>query len=184
MVQQLVHELGQGRKAAAISATNCVCHFLIMKNKEEYYMAFAIKEAKKAELEDEVPIGCVIVREDKIIARSHNRKESKDSAIYHAEVEAILEASKVKDSWNLNDCDLYVTLEPCLMCTGAILNSRLRKVCYGASSFKSGFLKTKIDLEEIQGLNHYPMIRAGILEKECAQLLSSYFQKKRFSQTE
>lgn len=184
MVQQLAHELGQGRKTAAISDSNCVYRFLIMKNREEYYMSLAIEEAKKAELADEVPIGCVIVCDDMVIARNHNHKESKNNAIYHAEVEAILEASKVKNNWNLNDCDLYVTLEPCMMCTGAILNSRLRTVYYGADSFKAGFLKTKINLEAIRGLNHYPVIKKGVLERECAQLLSHYFQKKRSDQTE
>ena len=179
MVQQLAHELGQGRKTAAISDSNCVYRFLIMKNREEYYMSLAIEEAKKAELADEVPIGCVIVCDDMVIARNHNHKESKNNAIYHAEVEAILEASKVKNNWNLNDCDLYVTLEPCMMCTGIINLSRIRTVYYGTQDPKGGCLETVIDLKKINRLNHYPNIVGNILQKECSEILTNYFRKKR-----
>ena len=158
------------------------CTILIMINKEYFYMQEAIEEAKKALVEDEVPIGCIIVCDDKIIASAHNKKEQKNRAIYHAEIEAIILAEKVKNNWNLSDCDMYVTLEPCMMCAGAILNARIRRVYYGTKSFKAGFLHTKIALENIMGLNHYPQIIPNILQEKCAELLHEYFLSKRKKQ--
>lgn len=159
------------------------CAIFNIMNKEEMYMKLALEEAAIAKEEDEVPIGCVIVCEDKVIAKTHNRKEIKNNAIFHAEIEAILEASRVKNNWNLSDCELYVTLEPCMMCTGAIVNSRIEKVVFGAPSHKAGCLITKINLLEVNGLNHYPKIVSSVLEKECAQLLSEYFKQKRMNHT-
>ena len=109
----------------------------------EKYMKEAIKEAKKAELKDEVPIGCVIIKDDKIIARAHNLRESKQQSIAHAEILAIEKACKKIGSWRLENCDLYVTLEPCPMCSGAILQSRISNVIYGAKDFKGGCIESK-----------------------------------------
>lgn len=145
----------------------------------EKYMREAIKLAKKAEEKDEVPIGCVIVKNDKIIARGYNLRESKQQSIAHAEIMAIQKACKKVGSWRLEDCELYVTLEPCSMCTGAILQSRISKVIYGAKDPKGGCIESCIKLYEYKGFNHYPETTGGILEEECAQLLKDFFKKKR-----
>ena len=124
-----------------------------MKNR---FMQEAYKEALKAFQKDEVPIGCVIVKDEKIIARAHNRKEEKNSAIYHAEIEAINKASKKLNNWYLKDCEMYVTLEPCMMCVGAIINSRIKKVYYGAKDSKGGSIESNLNIRGIKNLNHYP----------------------------
>ncbi len=143
------------------------------------YMKEAIKEAKKAELIDEVPIGCVIVRSDKIIARGHNVRETKQSPIGHAEIVAINKASKKLNSWRLEDCDIYITLEPCIMCSGAIIQSRIKNIYYGASDPKGGALGSSIDVLQANNINHHPIVHKGILADECAEMLRSYFRKKR-----
>ena len=145
----------------------------------EKYMKEAIKEAKKAELKEEVPIGCVIVKDDKIIARAYNLRESKQQSIAHAEILAIEKACKKIGSWRLENCDLYVTLEPCPMCSGAILQSRISNVIYGAKDFKGGCIESCMKMYEVAGFNHYPKTISGILEDECAELLTSFFKKKR-----
>lgn len=143
------------------------------------YMLAAIKEAKKAEYKDEVPIGCVIVKDDKIIARAHNLRESKQSSIAHAEIIAIEKACKKVGSWRLEDCDLYVTLEPCPMCSGAILQSRIRTVIFGAYDFKGGCLGSCMNMYEVKGFNHYPEVIGGIMEDICGSLLTTFFKIKR-----
>lgn len=148
----------------------------MMNNK---YMKEAIKEAKKAELKDEVPIGCVIVKDDKIIARGHNLRESKQQSIAHAEIMTIQKACKKLGTWRLEDCDLYVTLEPCPMCSGAILQSRMKTVIYGASDKKGGCLGSCMNMYEVQGFNHYPSVVEGVLKEECGALLTDFFRKKR-----
>lgn len=145
----------------------------------EKYMKEAIKEAKKAQLKDEVPIGCVIVKDDKIIARAHNLRESKQQSIAHAEILAIQKACKKIGSWRLENCDLYVTLEPCPMCSGAILQSRICNVIYGAKDYKGGCIESCMKMYEVEGFNHYPMTIGGILEEECSSLLTSFFKNKR-----
>ena len=142
-------------------------------------MSLAYKEAEKAFAEDEVPIGCVIVYEGKVIAKAHNRKVRKNCAIFHAEIECINKACKKLDNWNLKGCEMYVTLEPCLMCTGAIINSRIDKVYYGCKDPKGGALESNVELKKISGLNHYPEIHGGILEKECSAILKDFFKNKR-----
>ena len=142
-------------------------------------MKAAYKEAQKAFLEDEVPIGCVIVKEGKIVARAHNCKEKKNCALFHAEVECIQKAARKLSNWNLKGCELYVTLEPCMMCTGAIINSRIDKVYYGCKDPKGGALESNIQLKQIKLLNHYPEIEGGIMEKECSQILKDFFRNKR-----
>ena len=142
-------------------------------------MNAAYKEAQKAFNEDEVPIGCVIVKDGKIIARAHNKKEKKNSAIFHAEIECIKKANKKVNDWYLKDCDIYVTLEPCMMCTGAIINSRIRKIYFACKDPKGGAITSNINILEIKNINHYPEIEYGIMEKECSELLKEFFRNKR-----
>lgn len=146
---------------------------------KEEYMQAAIKEAEKAKIKDEVPIGCVIVKDNKIIARGHNLRETKQQSINHAEIIAIQKACKKVGSWRLEDCDLYVTLEPCCMCAGAILQSRIRNVIYGASDPKGGSIDSTLHMYDQPGFNHYPTVQAGVLQDECAQLLKNFFKEKR-----
>ena len=144
-------------------------------------MKEALKEAKKAELIDEVPIGCVIVKDDKIIARGHNQRETKQSPIGHAEIIAINKASKKLKSWRLEGCDIYVTLEPCIMCSGAIIQSRINKVYYGASDPKGGALGSSINVLEANNINHHPEVISGVLKEECSSIITNYFKAKRLS---
>ena len=145
------------------------------------YMKEALKEAKKAELIDEVPIGCVIVKDDKIIARGHNQRETNQSPIGHAEIIAINKASKKLKSWRLEGCDIYVTLEPCIMCSGAIIQSRINKVYYGASDPKGGALGSSINVLEANNINHHPEVISGVLKEECSSIITNYFKAKRQS---
>ena len=143
------------------------------------FMEAAYKEAQKAFKEDEVPVGCVIVKDDEIIARAHNRKVKKDCAVYHAEIECITKACKKLNNWNLKGCDIYITLEPCMMCTGAIVNSRLDRIFYGCKDPKGGALVSNIRFKRIRNLNHYPEIKGGIMESECSTILKEFFKNKR-----
>ena len=144
-------------------------------------MKEALKEAKKAELIDEVPIGCVIVKDDKIIARGHNQRETDQSPIGHAEIIAINKASKKLKSWRLEGCDIYVTLEPCIMCSGAIIQSRIRKVYYGAFDPKGGALGSSINVLEAKNINHHPEVISGVMQEECSKIITNYFKAKRQS---
>ncbi len=146
---------------------------------DEAYMQMAIAEAKKAELLDEVPIGCIIVKNDQVIATAFNERETSQQAIAHAEILAIKKANAFIGSWRLEDCTLYVTLEPCPMCAGAILLSRIKRVVYGAKDRKGGCIESCMHMYETAGFNHYPQITGGVLEKECGLLLSDFFQHKR-----
>ena len=142
-------------------------------------MRLAIREAQKAEMIDEVPIGAVIVKDGKVIARAHNKKESKNQATRHAEIEAIEKATKKVNNWWLEDCDIYVTLEPCAMCAGALINSRLRNIYFGAYDKKAGCCGSLYNLPIDVRFNHRLGVEGGILEEECASLLTNYFKKKR-----
>lgn len=139
----------------------------------------AYQEALKAAEEDEVPIGCVIERDGKVLSKAHNRKEEKQNAVRHAEIEAIEKAVKKLGTWHMEDCELYVTLEPCLMCAGAIVNSRITKVYYATRDPKGGAFKSVIDLDELKGINHHPDWEEGLMREECSKLLKDYFRKKR-----
>jgi len=150
-----------------------------MEKTAEDYMRAALKEAEKARAMDEVPVGAVIVKDGKIIARAHNLREKNRQANAHAEMLAIQKASRKLDTWCLEDCDLYVTLEPCMMCTGAIVLSRIRNLYYGTADPKGGAVVSLIQLREIRRLNHHPKITAGILQPECAEILTSFFREKR-----
>lgn len=145
----------------------------------EKFMKAALKEAQKAYNKLEVPVGCVIVRDGKIIARAHNLKETKTDTTKHAEILAIQKASKKLKSWRLLDCDMYVTLEPCSMCTGAIINSRIRKVYYGAHDQKTGAIGSVFNLLEDYTFNHKVEYEAGILEQECEKILKDFFKELR-----
>jgi len=140
-------------------------------------MYSAIREAEKAEALDETPIGCVIVKDGKIIARGHNRRETKKNALMHAEIIAINKACKKLGGWRLPGCEIYVTLEPCPMCMGAILQSRIEKVYFGAYDYKSGCLGSVCDLSEI--LPHKISFTGGILQVQCENILKNFFKKLR-----
>lgn len=145
----------------------------------EKWMKEAIKQAKKAAQKDEVPIGCVIVKDDQIIARAYNKREMKQCSTAHAEILAIEKACKKLGSWRLEDCDLYVTLEPCPMCSGAIIQSRIRNVIFGAYDPKGGCMGSNMNINDVRGFNHYPDIEGGILQDECSRLLTEFFKAKR-----
>ena len=149
------------------------------KIKKEYYMKEALKEARKAYKKLEVPVGAIIVKDDKIIARGYNKKESTNNCIMHAEIEAIKKASKVLNNWRLNDCEMYVTLEPCAMCAGAIINSRINKVYIGTMEENTGACGTKINLLKNKKLNTEIKIEKNILQEECTKLLKDFFKERR-----
>lgn len=142
------------------------------------FMEEAISEAKLAEDIDEVPIGAVIVKDGKIIARAHNTRETSKCATHHAEILAIEEACRTLGGWRLPETTLYVTLEPCAMCAGAIINARIPTVVYGAPDLRFGAFGSLIDLSEVP-LNHKPELRRGVRSDECKNLLGEYFKKKR-----
>ncbi len=143
---------------------------------QEKFMKEALKEAKKAYEKEEVPVGCVIVKDGKIIARAHNLKETKYDTTKHAEILAIQKASKKLKSWRLIDCDMYVTLEPCSMCAGAIINSRIRKIYYGASDEKTGAIGSVFNLLEDYKFNHKVEYQSGVLQEECEEILKEFFK--------
>ncbi|MBR2046322.1 MAG: tRNA adenosine(34) deaminase TadA [Agathobacter sp.] len=146
---------------------------------DEKYMKAAIREAKKAYALDEVPIGCVIVQENKIIARGYNRRNTDKNTLAHAEMSAIKKASKKTGDWRLEDCTMYVTLEPCQMCAGAIVQSRLGKVVIGSMNPKAGCAGSVINLLQMKQFNHQVEMETGILEEECSAMLSGFFLELR-----
>lgn len=142
------------------------------------YMDAALALAREAAEEGEVPVGCVIVRNGQIVGRGRNRRETGKTALGHAEIEAIAQACETLGGWRLWECTLYVTLEPCPMCAGAIVNARIPKVVYGASDSKSGACGSVCDLFSME-FNHHPQVVSGVREEECAQLLTDFFQDLR-----
>lgn len=146
---------------------------------DEKYMKAALREAKKAYKLDEVPIGCVIVQNDKIIARGYNRRNTDKNTLAHAEMSAIKKASKKTGDWRLEDCTMYVTLEPCQMCAGAIVQSRLGKVVIGSMNPKAGCAGSVINLLQMKQFNHQVEMVTGVLEEECSSMLSGFFQELR-----
>ena len=143
-----------------------------------YYMDAALELAREAAAEGEVPVGCVIVCRDQIVGQGRNRREKDKSALAHAEIEAIGQACRTLGGWRLWECTLYVTLEPCPMCAGAIINARIPRVVYGASDAKCGACGGVCSLFSM-AFNHHPQVEAGIREAECGQLLSDFFQNLR-----
>ena len=146
---------------------------------DEKYMKEAIKQAKKAYRLWEVPIGCVIVYEDKIIARAYNRRNTDKSTLAHAEITAIKRAAKIMGDWRLEGCTMYVTLEPCQMCAGALVQSRITKVVIGSMNPKAGCAGSILDMFHMEQFNHQIETRKGVLEEECSDLLSSFFKELR-----
>lgn len=146
---------------------------------DEKYMRMAIREAKKAYALDEVPIGCVIVQDNKVIARGYNRRNTDKNTLAHAEIAAIRKASKKTGDWRLEDCTMYVTLEPCQMCAGAIVQSRLGKVVIGSMNPKAGCAGSVINLLQMKEFNHQVEQVMGVLEEECSTMLSTFFQELR-----
>lgn len=143
-------------------------------------MRLALKEAEKARKMDEVPVGAVIVRNGEVIAKAHNLREKKQQAYAHAEFLAIEKASKKLGTWCLDDCDLYVTLEPCMMCTGAISLARINHLYYGTSDPKGGTIQSLIQIKNIRHIGTYPKeITTGILQPECSSILTEFFREKR-----
>ena len=145
-----------------------------MMTQDEKYMKAAMKQAKKAAAIEEVPIGCVIVYEDKIIGRGYNKRNLKKNTLAHAEIIAMNKASKVIGDWRLEDCTMYVTLEPCPMCAGGIINSRIETVRYGARDEKAGCCSSVLNLFE-ERFNHHPRIYRGPLEPQCQKILQDFF---------
>lgn len=145
----------------------------------EYYMKQALKEAEKAYKKLEVPVGAIIVKNGKIIARAHNQKEEKKDTTKHAEILAIQKASKKLQSWRLIDCEMYVTLEPCSMCAGAIINSRIKKIYIGANDEKTGAAGSVLNLFNDYKFNHKVEVEKELLKKECEKILKEFFKELR-----
>lgn len=146
---------------------------------DEKYMKAAIAQAKKAYALDEVPIGCVIVQNNKIISRGYNRRNTDKNTLAHAELAAIRKASKKTGDWRLEDCTMYVTLEPCQMCAGAIVQSRLQRVVIATMNPKAGCAGSILNLLQMEAFNHQVEITRGVLEEECAEMLSAFFRDLR-----
>ncbi len=142
------------------------------------YMSVALAEAEKAAIEGEIPVGAVIVKDDEVIAVAHNKREATHDATGHAELLAIRHACNVLGGWHLEKCTLYVTLEPCPMCMGAIINARLGKVVFGAKDAKAGACGSVVDLRNYP-LNHKPKVEHGFMKDECARILTNFFKEKR-----
>lgn len=145
----------------------------------EKFMKEALKEAKKAYKKLEIPVGCVIVKDGKIIARGHNLKETKKDTTEHAEIIAIKKASKKLDSWRLLDCEMYITLEPCSMCAGAIINSRIKKIYIGTMDEKTGAAGSVLNLFKDYTFNHNVEVETGIMKQDCEKILKDFFKELR-----
>jgi tRNA(adenine34) deaminase len=146
---------------------------------DEKYMKAAMAQAKKAYALDEVPIGCVIVQDGRIIARGYNRRNTEKNALAHAELAAIRKASKKTGDWRLEDCTMYVTLEPCQMCAGAIVQSRLQRVVIATMNPKAGCAGSILNLLQVEAFNHQVEITRGVMESECSEMLSTFFKELR-----
>lgn len=152
---------------------------IIDRKRDEKYMKEALKQAKKAYDLDETPIGCVIVHEGKIIARGYNRRNTDKSPLAHAEIAAIKKASKKLGDWRLEECTLYVTLEPCQMCAGAIIQARIPCVVVGCMNPKAGCAGSVLNLLDVQAFNHQAELRTGVLEEECSEMMKRFFRELR-----
>ena len=155
--------------------------YMIKPMEHTKYMMIALNEAKKAYQIDEVPIGAIVVKDGKVISKAHNLREQEQSATAHAEVLAIEKACKKLDSWRLDGCVLYVTLEPCTMCIGASILARVDGIVYGAKDPKGGSLGSLYDISLIKGFNHYPWVVSGVCEEESSVLLKEFFRNKRIN---
>ena len=150
-----------------------------MQTEQEKFMKAALKLAQKSAEEGEVPVGCVIVCDGKIVGRGRNRRETKKTALSHAEIEAIGKACKKLGGWRLHKCDLYVTLEPCQMCSGAIVQSRMTRVVVGCMNPKAGCAGSILNLLQMPQFNHQVELTTGVLEEECSQMMKTFFKELR-----
>ena len=148
-------------------------------NQDEKFMKAALKEAQKAALEDEVPVGCVVVQNGKIIARGRNRREKAKNALLHAEIDAINNACEALGGWRLWNCEIYVTLEPCPMCAGAIVQARIPKVVFGTRNSKAGCAGSVLDVLNEPKLNHQVEIEEGIVQPQCSEIMKRFFKRLR-----
>jgi tRNA(adenine34) deaminase len=148
-------------------------------NEDQKWMKIAIQEAKKAVNEGEVPVGAILVKNGMIIAKAHNRPITKNDATAHAEILAIRKAGKKEKNYRLVGTTLYVTLEPCLMCLGALINARIEHIVFGAKNTKNGFCGSLVDMTNDSQFNHRPIVTGGILEKQCQEILRSFFRLRR-----
>ena len=153
-------------------------------NQDEKYMREAIRQAKKAYALEEVPIGCVIVYQDKIIGRGYNRRTVDKNTLAHAELQAIRKASKKMDDWRLEDCTMYVTLEPCQMCSGAIVQARIKRVVVGCMNPKAGCAGSVLDMLHEEGFNHQVQTDINVCREECSGMLSQFFKDLRKKRAE
>jgi len=144
-----------------------------------YYMQKALEQAKLAYDEDEVPIGCVIAHNNKIIGKGYNKRNGGKNPLFHAEIEAINNACKVINDWRLEECILFVTIEPCPMCAGAIVQARIKEVVFGARNKKAGCCGSVLNILDCDGLNHKVIITEGVMREKCAELMSGFFKKRR-----
>ena len=151
-------------------------------NQDEKYMREAIRQAKKAYALEEVPIGCVIVYQDKIIGRGYNRRTVDKNTLSHAELQAIRKASKKMDDWRLEDCTMYVTLEPCQMCSGAIVQARIKRVVVGCMNPKAGCAGSILNLLDMKEFNHQVELTTGVLEEQCSGMMKQFFKELRQKQ--
>lgn len=143
------------------------------------FMKEALKQAKKAYKQEEVPIGCVIVQDNKIIARAYNKRNMKKNPLAHAEIMAINKAAKITGDWRLEDCTMYITLEPCQMCAGAIVQARIPKVVIGAMNPKAGCAGSILNLLQVQAFNHQVELVRGVMEEDCAEMMQEFFRELR-----
>ena len=150
-----------------------------MMTSEEKFMKMALREAKKAEKAEEVPIGCVIVKDGKVVAKAYNMRQSKRLATAHAEILAIEKACRKIKDWRLDGMEMFVTLEPCAMCAGAIANSRISKVWFGAYEKKGGGVVSKFNILSESGLNHVTDFEGGLLEEDCSSIIREFFRARR-----
>lgn len=172
-------ETGQDWKIAALRTSKCVCLFFIGDDMEEKYMELALQQARKSFRNGDVPVGAVIVKNGKVIAKGYNKKEKKKNAILHAEIVAISQACGKLKTWHLEECELYVTMEPCLMCAGAIVQSRIKKVYYGIRNEKFG-ISNFINIDEpIKINNHYLQLCGKLLEDKNKTIIQEFFKKHR-----
>jgi tRNA(adenine34) deaminase len=149
---------------------------------DEYFMREALRQGQKAYAADEVPVGAVVVREGKIIARAHNQVELLKDATAHAEILALTQAEAAVGDWRLTDCDLYVTKEPCAMCAGAVVHTRIRRVIFGCADPSAGAAGSMMNLLQMPTFNHRCEITSGVLQKDCAAILQDFFRKRRDEQ--
>ena len=149
------------------------------KNHDDHYMRIAIEQAQVAEENDDVPIGAIIVHNNQIIGKAYNQRELLQDPTAHAEIIALTQAAAFLESWRLNDCTIYVTLEPCCMCAGALVLARMKRLVYGCDDPKAGAIKSLYNIVQDERLNHKVEVTSGVMTDECSQLLQDFFKKRR-----